>query len=179
MEHPGGPAVSEQAWTKEPWEIGVYCTTAAVNDGTHKDWKPPKYIAHGECSLCGNESGELLRTYRDERGKTFHVHKFKDEDANNWRSVYGGDGSEVIGMYDYEEGGVKSSKADAERIVACVNACAGIPTAALPDVRAAMVECREALEKITQLKYGYDGDCGAVAIAEATLARLDAILSAK
>lgn len=38
-----------------------------------------------------------------------------------------------------------------------------------------MEEARAALEAITQIKWGYDGDCGAIAIAEEALAKLDAI----
>lgn len=70
------------------------------------------------------------------------------------------------------------------RLVACWNALAGIPTAALPDVRAAMVECRNSLLSIRDDLHEYkNGDAvvytfaaGNIASIDATLARLDAIL---
>jgi len=41
----------------------------------------------------------------------------------------------------------------------------------IKELREQRDELLAALEKITQLRYGWDGDCGAVAIAEAAIAK--------
>ncbi len=45
--------------------------------------------------------------------------------------------------------------------------------AQLTEARELLDEAREALEKIEQIKWGYDGDCGALAIIEQALANTD------
>ena len=45
----------------------------AVNDGSHKGWRPPDSIKWGKCYACGTR--ELLRTEHDDlTGENYHVH---------------------------------------------------------------------------------------------------------
>lgn len=53
-------------------------------------------------------------------------------DEEGWLEFFSGDGKRVMSFPDFlAHGGSKPSVADAERIVACVNACRGFSTEAL------------------------------------------------
>lgn len=90
-------------YTPGPWHLGRPC-------GQH--------LEHGEdtCHLC-DQGAPLLRV--EERQTTnparfsniVHVHLF--DDYGGWRDITADDGTQIIGNYDYEAGGVCTSKADA------------------------------------------------------------------
>lgn len=100
-------------YTKGPWEIASYYE-AGVNDGTHPGWNPPNNIPHGQCAFCGNPEGKLIKEYKVNGGTT-HLHRFPSSD---WHDIYSVNGTKITGNYDYEEGGVCNSEADARLIAA-------------------------------------------------------------
>ena len=104
----------EKAWTKGPWRTNVFVGLAGVNDGSHPDWQAPKSIPIGQCVYCSDSERTLLQSFTDEKGN-WHRHISSSDD---WRSVYGADGTQIVGMYDYEEGGICTSQADAHLIAA-------------------------------------------------------------
>ena len=57
---------------------------------------------------------ELVREYKDELGRTMHLHKTYIND--NWRSIYNTDGVQIVGAYDYEDNGMCTTREDAEFI---------------------------------------------------------------
>lgn len=100
--------------TPGPWEIGTNYWTAGVNDGTHRDWRPPRTIAPGECTYCWNPDGILVEAF-SKGGESFHTHRFTDD---KWHDIVSAKTREnITGNYDYEAGGVSSSEADARLIV--------------------------------------------------------------
>ena len=105
--------------TPGPWEIGVWYHLAAVHDETaDPEWEYRKTFAWGCCAMCreGNEPiATVSRESRTGRMCNYHVHR--SECQNEWRQVvsahtYG----DICGNYDYEEGGVASTREDAEFI---------------------------------------------------------------
>lgn len=99
--------------TPGPWTCAWMYLTAGVNDGTHPQWNPPAHIKTGQCAYCTNDEAPFVRAYTDEKGGSCHVHRFPSED---WHDIYAADGTRITGNYDYEEGGVCSSEADAKLI---------------------------------------------------------------
>lgn len=136
--------------TPGPWFCGWNYFSGCVNDGTHPGWTPPKTIPPGCCAFCGNPEGELVRAHGD-GGRSMHLHRFKAED---WHDIYAADGTRITGNYDYEEGGVCSSEADARLISAapellealkeCVAICSDPIRVPLPNPEGyrEKVECR-------------------------------------
>jgi len=103
-----------EAATPGPWEVGVYYFHAGVNDGTHPNWNPPKEIKKGQCTFCANKDAELVKTYKNEKGESYHIHKIYNY---NWHIIASAATYEkIIGNYDYDEGGVCSTPEDAKFI---------------------------------------------------------------
>jgi len=102
--------------TPGPWDNENGYMICGVNDGSHKDWKPPKRIKSGECAFCGN--GDPIAIVQ-KNGKTFHVHKYAKDDrySDAWHNIASASTyDDITGNYDYEEGGVCSTKEDSDFI---------------------------------------------------------------
>lgn len=109
--------------TPTPWTYKFFYTDCGVNDGSHKTWTPPASIPRDQCSYCHHE---LVRTWQNDSGETFHTHRVPIDD---FRNIYSADGTLVVGNYDYEEGGVVQSEADAKFICTAVNSHAALVAA--------------------------------------------------
>ena len=101
-----------QKATKEPWEIEVWYVAVVVNDGSDPDWNPPACVPKGKCSLCDRK---LVREYKDKLGRTIHLHRVPFD--GDWRNIYSADGIKIVGNYDFENGGVCTTREDAEFII--------------------------------------------------------------
>jgi len=99
--------------TPGPWFVGTFYE-AFVNDGSHKGWTNPQ-IPENECAFCGNKAGVLVSSYVAEDGGTSHRHRFP---VDSFHDITSESGIQIVGNYDYEEGGICTSKEDAHLIAA-------------------------------------------------------------
>lgn len=119
------------AATPGPWRNGISVGVAGVNDGSDPAWKPT-YIPAGRCSMCREAPepcsvvlpGSSLPTQYDRKPGNCHIKVHVTEPSspvdaeeppdNRWRYVYSLQTYEcIVGGYDWEEGAVASTPADA------------------------------------------------------------------
>lgn len=131
---------AEKAATQAPWAYGIFYWSAGVNDGSHPHWTPPDDIPRGRCNYCRKEAEPCKESDVGPHGETRHLHsddsKFGetyDDDGNatggepDWhRIVSTATRATVTGNYEYESGGVCSSRADADLIVLLRNNAAAL-----------------------------------------------------
>jgi len=102
--------------TPGPWRHDVYVFECGVFEEGDYERGFAKDIPIGKCDDCGK--GPLLATIVRE-GKTFHRH-MREPTADyqfDWHSIFSAsNGDEICGNYDYEDGGVASTKEDADFI---------------------------------------------------------------
>lgn len=92
-------------------------------DHSPEPWGPGWYSGHYDWADFCTPDEHRFKEYQED-GKTVHVSTHYD-DVHQITSLVTFE--QVAGNYDYEEGGIISA-ADQRRIIACVNACKGIPT---------------------------------------------------
>lgn len=99
-----------------------------------------QHLRHGEdrCHWCAD--GPPIRVYETKTSNpknftdTVHEHLWEVEDG--WRNIVAADGTTIVGNYDYEAGGVCTSKADALLIAAApdlLDALYGFEITTCPD----------------------------------------------
>lgn len=101
----------EAAATAGPWEHSVFYLTAIVYESLLHPSRNPFGLLNGTCVYC---SFDLVRTWRDGMGRTFHVHR--DSRGGDWHDITSANGESITGNYDEESGGVCSTEADADFI---------------------------------------------------------------
>lgn len=132
----------------------------------HVGWTMGQHLRHGEdyCTWC-NDKHLLVRTRTEpspdprEFQDTVHVHLFANN-AADFRTIVSNSGEQVVGMYDYGQGGVCTSMADARLI------------AAVPDLLEALRQAVIVLESIADT-HNYDISIGAVPQARAAIAKAE------
>jgi len=125
--------------TAGPWLTGVSLEQAwGGKDENYYGQVPPGEA--GVCPLCLMDKSQLLfvRVIED---MTYHLHK---DDC--WTKIYADSGDLIVGQYDYDMGGVASTKEDAEFIV---HARQDLPAliAEIKKIRAAKAVIEKALDK--------------------------------
>jgi hypothetical protein len=134
--------------TPGPWRDDVYVFECGVFEEGDYERGLSRKIPIGKCDDCGK--GPLLATIVRE-GTTFHRHmREPTEDYQfDWRSIFSAsNGTEICGNYDYEEGGVASTKEDADFI--------SHARQDIPDLLAHVAELEESLHP-----RGVPGTCAA------------------
>jgi len=117
-------AARAEAATAGPWEVGNPYSIAGVNDGSIADWQAPANIPRGKCSVCVHSpNAPLVRTISQPYGQVdktgnYHVHRMtlhEDDYWQPWRKVTSAATlAEIAGTYDYDAGGIATTRADAE-----------------------------------------------------------------
>lgn len=132
--------------TAGPWSTDFFVACGVFPNG--KD-----HIEPGCCAYCGNPEAELVLErpaetdqFDDSDIKTVHVHRIKQ--LNDWREISSYNGTLIVGNYDYEEGGICTTKDDADFII---NARTDLPDAVkeIRRLRTALELCQQLYETST------------------------------
>lgn len=95
--------------TAGPWWEGLIREQAWIGKGENFYGQvPPGEVGVCPCCLKSKNQPSLVRTIEE---VTYHFHK---DDC--WTEIYAASGDLIVGMYDYDMGGVASTKEDAKFI---------------------------------------------------------------
>ncbi len=109
--------------TQGEWRAGIYYAYSKINDGSDPSWNAPNRIPQGRCALCAQKK-RPCRTRRTVDGVNYHVNRTN----TSWHMITSAKTHrQITGNYEYEEGGVCSTKQDAEFIALCTSETEGVP----------------------------------------------------